>query len=280
MVGSVGERATVRFDELGGYYTLVLPAQAGKPLGCGPALGPAHAPPGGCQFCPGREHDMGAALAVRGDPWTARASLNKWPVGSGHAVVVLSRRHVGLYDVTPAEWAAALEVVADLAAGPDAVVFANHGLDAGASQPHAHAQVMTIDGAGHPLGDLAAATGPGCVLCRDKLPDDVVFAIGGWVCLSPAAPRSSGELRLVADTHRDGWEPALGAALAMVLGRVRVVLGEVGLNVVFHLGPGAHAHVHVLPRPGPITVYRLGWDLSVSTDPSAYAAALVAAAVS
>ena len=277
MVESVGERATVRFDELGGYYTLVLPVQSGKPRRGGGALGPAQAPAGGCQFCPGREHDMGALVAERGDPWSARAALNKWSVGSGHAVVVLSRRHVGLYDVTAPEWAAALEIMADLAAGPDAVVFANHGLDAGASQPHAHAQVMTIDGLGHPLGDLAATSGPGCVLCPDKLAGDVVFAVGGWVCWSPAAPRTSGELRLVADTHRDAWEPALGAVIVAALVRVRAVLGDVGVNLVFHLSPGAHAHVHVLPRTTPITVYQLGWNLSVSTDPAAYAAALVAA---
>jgi UDPglucose--hexose-1-phosphate uridylyltransferase len=265
----------MHFDELGGYWACVTPPQLGKPIRFDRRPVPFDDDPADCPFCPGNEAACGIETARRGQPWQVRAVENRWPVTERHEVVVLTPdHHGGIYAMGASQWALAFDLMAERVAtmpGGDALVFVNHGREAGASLPHAHAQIVGFDPPhAAPAAERTACAAGRCVLCRigHSPPPTTVHApdhaTGGWVTWVPPAPRLGGEIRVAAGDHGGTWDAAgLGAALADVLAAIAAAAGPVACNLVVHAWRGGHLHLHVYPRFETMTVYDLGWGVPV-----------------
>jgi UDPglucose--hexose-1-phosphate uridylyltransferase len=129
--------------------------------------------PAGCPFCPGNEsHTRPTIRAIeREGAWVARAFANKWPAlvveealgtweegpytvtsGTGaHEVIVEAPEHAPLHQLPLERTEDALRLavarLSDLRGDRRLQVlqwFRNHGVGAGASQPHPHSQVMGL----------------------------------------------------------------------------------------------------------------------------------------
>jgi len=160
----------------------------------------------------------------------------------------------------------------------------NYGREAGASLDHPHAQVLGIPFVPGEVDDeLAAFGGPdGCPLCRAVVVEEsegirVVGADDRAVALSPFWAGSPFELVVVPRRHvarlDEGDDADLGAVGGLVrdaLGSIRLVLGDVAYNLVFHAAPhhhddAFHWHVHVLPRTSTIAGFEQGTGVLINT---------------
>ncbi len=79
-------------------------------------------------------------LVVRELSETHLAVLNKFPVLADHLLIVTRRFETQESPLGPADFAAAWQGLAEI----DALVFYNSGLEAGASQPHKHLQLVPL----------------------------------------------------------------------------------------------------------------------------------------
>lgn len=309
--GRLGAMAELREDPVTGRTVLLAPGRAARPTTTAPV--PASvAPPADCPFCPGHETETPPELARTGPGapdtpgWRLRVVPNLYPivgggpgVGGSHEVVVLATEHDR--DLARLDDAEATELFgllrerarAHAAAGRAHVqTLVNHGRAAGASIAHPHAQLLAVDlvppavrahhersaaaGADPVATDRATAvTHDGLVLDAD--------AVWAW---SPRAAASPYETRLsapdagcrFADTP-DATLAALARATRDVVRGIRVLLGDVAYNVVWHDGPtpGALAapgpaprwYLTVVPRISTVAGFELGTGLFVNVlDPT------------
>lgn len=169
----------VRQDPLTGDTVVLVterPFERRPPLGAGPG-------PEECPFCPGHEAHTCPTIADRRDPtgWVARAFANRRPVlvveeplaervdgpyaavsGTGaHEVVVEAPEHAPLHHLPQQRSEDALHLAAararDLRGDTRLAVvqwFRNHGVGAGASQAHPHAQLVGLPVVPRRIGSL------------------------------------------------------------------------------------------------------------------------------
>jgi UDPglucose--hexose-1-phosphate uridylyltransferase len=176
-------------------------------------------------------------------------------------------------------------------------VFKNHGVAAGASMEHGHAQLIAL-----PIGpagvreELDGAsryrerTGR-CVFCdllvaERREGSRIVLDDGDVVVLAPWAPRVPHETWLVPARHEAAFEEtgdamlgALARALRETLARLRRALGAPDYNLVLHTAPcGAapradyHWHLEVLPRLVTLGGFEWGTGVTINTMPPEEAA--------
>ncbi|HSL60058.1 MAG TPA: HIT domain-containing protein, partial [Acidimicrobiales bacterium] len=143
----------------------------------------------------------------------------------------------------------------------------NYGREAGASLEHPHAQVLGIPFVAGEIGDevhALADTGP-CLICRIVESEEdvgvrIVAADEHAVVISPFWAGAPYEMLVIPRHHvgslalgDEAGRASVGRLLRDALGRLRMVLGDVAYNLVFHTEPHHHEgtfhwHVHVLPR--------------------------------
>lgn len=160
----------------------------------------------------------------------------------------------------------------------------NYGREAGASLEHPHAQVLGIPFVAGEIGDELRALDdtaacPMCTVVDAELHEGVrvVAADERSVVISPYWAGSPYEMLVVPRDHAGSLPAATDEALGAVgrhlrdaLGRLRLVLGDVAYNLVFHTEPHQHTgrfhwHVHLLPRTSTIAGFEQGTGVLINT---------------
>lgn len=251
-----------------------------------------------CPFCYGHENKTPAEVyALRPDAspanqpgWRVRVIPNKFPVLGIEGQI--ETRGEGLYDVK--NGIGAHEVIietpdhdrhpADLRPGELAdvfrafrsrlidlrrdrrfrhiVIYKNHGLEAGATIPHTHSQLLALPITPPHLRIALQASQKyfrykeRCLMCdllAQELDDGrrLVRVDSEFAVFAPFASRHPFSLRIVPRRHchdfalmTDQILNALGETMHDILGRLRVVLRDPPFNLVLHNAPST------LPRPG------------------------------
>lgn len=287
--------ADLRRDRLTGTTTLVVApwttAKAADPSPLGLEM-PSGSNP--CPFCPEqlddaslRADDVTASVAGAGHrPWAAVAMRNRWPHtldSSAAEVVVLSRDHESHLatmhhdDAVLALGLLVKRAEAQRARGCHPLVFVNYGVNAGASQPHPHGQVI-----GLPAPDpLSAAEAPAlvrgsCVLCEPVGGARLVARLPGVAVVTPEAPVVDYDQVVLLEGHAMLDLDALARGVVAALRALWSVTGPVAYNLVFHLD--GHAHVHVTPRTVRHSAYGLAGIQICYVEPAQATARLAAAA--
>ncbi|MBI5066653.1 MAG: galactose-1-phosphate uridylyltransferase [Deltaproteobacteria bacterium] len=324
----------IRRNPVTGEWVVMAPERARRPQPAGPAAVPAARPrrSADCPFCPGNEAQTEptayrepdgewevrsfanrfSLLAAAGEPWLREEGLRATAAAVGpHEVVCESRRHdLSLARLEPPAVARVVRAwharFAAFHADPRVAfvsLFKNQGLEAGASQEHAHSQVV-----GLPLVPAVfaerqararhhhAATG-GCLLCRileEEMRDGgrLVHATEHFVTFVPWAALSPYHLWLFPRRHAGSFAAALpeelvdlGAHLRAVLGGIAGALGDPAFNLVVQSdGPGVagdpalHWYLSVVPRVGRAAGFELGTAMYVNPSRPEDCAALLRAA--
>lgn len=293
----------------------------------------------GCPFCPGREGlTPPEILAYRPEGtkgpntpgWSLRVVPNKFPalqiegdlgrVGVGifdkmngvgaHEVIIETPTHAGNLAVLPAKsvenvcWAFK-ERVSDLAKDRRfeyALVFKNHGAQAGATLEHPHSQLIALPIV--PLqvkGELQGARShfsqrERCIWCdilRQEIEehDRVVVENEDFVALCPYAPRFPFETWILPRRHSGRYEESsarefqnLAQILSDFLRRLAGILNNPPFNFVLHnapfrpqvgdgmLGEYFHWHFEVMPTLTTIAGFEHGTGFHINPVPPEEAA--------
>ncbi len=308
---AVALAADLRKDPLTASTSIVVPVWDVEKA-ANPAPVPLEMPLGStpCPFCPEQMADpvtsAGEETARAGGgapsrPWSAMALRNRWPNTTdpeAAEVVVLSDVHgAHLLDMALDDAETALRLVVERAEvqrrrGLYPLVFVNHGVNAGSSQPHPHGQVLGLSRP-DPLAthEAPALTGGRCVLCEPVPAERVVARLEGVSIVMPDAPTVDYEQRVVLETHHldtrhldtrhldshgGAWPRALGAGIGVALRALWTVTGPVAYNLLFHLD--RHPHVHVTPRSARHSGYELAGIAACYVDPSSATTRLAEAA--
>ena len=277
--------ADVRTDPLTGATSLVVPrwdvAKAANP-----AAVPLEMPPGStpCPFCPEQMADpstrAGEETARAGGDggtraWSAMSLRNRWPntTDPDAAEVVLLTdahdRHLLDLPLDDAEVAVALlgeRAEAQRWRGLHPLVFVNHGLNAGSSQPHPHGQVLGLQVRDPLAVREVPALAPGrCVLCAPVRDGALVAQLDGVAIAMPVAPTVDYEQVVVLDERETSDPRAVARGIGVALRALWSVTGPVAYNLLFHLD--GHVHVHVAPRAARHSGYELAGIGTCYVDP-------------
>jgi len=265
-----------------------------------------------CPFCEGRESQTPPELfadrvdggAPNSPGWRVRVVPNKYPalelstvgtpvrsadtdffqsmpgIGSHEVIIETPDHHRTLTEMSDEEIVRVLNVCRErmrtLREDPRiryAIVFKNHGAQAGATREHGHAQLIAlpivpdfvreeVDGA----RAYFAGTNR-CVFCdvlREEraAKDRVILEHGQVVAIAPYASRSPFETWLVPKHHGAAFEDApapvvadMAGALKAVLERINRALHTPPYNLIVHTAPfgggdaeSFHWHVELMPR--------------------------------
>ena len=296
--------AELRYDALTGRLVLLAPGRAARPHTFPPPAPGATATPADCPFCPGHEGMTPPEVYRTGDGgpdtpgWRVRVVPNLFPIVGGtdagpgatgaHEVVVLSPSHDDSF--AQLDRRQAVEVVTvlrdrvrhHLSAGHAFVqVAVNHGLAAGASIAHPHAQVVALDLVPPAAADaLDRFEGARTDLVLTDLDGDGDLRLfdGPVAAWCPRAASTPFELRVALrargarfDEVTDGVVEEVAVVTRDVLARLSAALGDVPYNLVVHTaphgaGPGSfHWYVEVQTRTAVPAGFEQGTGILVNT---------------
>jgi UDPglucose--hexose-1-phosphate uridylyltransferase len=258
-------------------------------------------------------------------PWTVRVFPNRFPAllsgeeiqssGEGlydrmngvgvHEVVVESPDHDARMGRLPEDAVAdVLRAYHDrlLALRQDArleygMVFKNHGAAAGASLEHPHSQLISLPIVPEMVQEELAGAAryhrmkkrcPWCDVVRQERRDGirVILDTGGFLALSPFAPRVPFETWVLPSAHQEAFEDlrtdevqGLAGLLREVMARLERLLGDPAYNWILHTAPfrgGArgpfHWHFELMPRLTPLAGFEWGTGLFINPTPPEEAA--------
>lgn len=287
----------VRYDALADRTVIVATGREARPH---QFRASAPSDDGICPFCPGAEAmtppeitRLGAADDVTG--WQIRVFPNLYPIVRNHEVVVFTPDHNVSFGMLTDDAAVATLLVlrdrvrAHLDAGHrSSVAIINHKREAGASLPHAHAQVLATDFL--PPG-IAAATARAASSSSDLLHDDAIAGhalheYDGARSWCPHASMTPYQLRVAHDASSarfdlapDDQVAATAVGLRDALGRLARAVDDPPYNVVVHSAPAGvdrfRWYVEVTPRLAIVAGFEIATGLFVdSVDPEAAARTL------
>ncbi|MEO6866622.1 MAG: hypothetical protein ABI200_01220, partial [Gaiellales bacterium] len=206
---------TLHEDPITGEPRLIAPGRNAR-------LGPR---PSGCPFCPGHEDttppetgrvDAGPYVledpAVAHSTWAARSFPNLFPLTDPHEVLVPSPRHVTAWrDLTLPELEAGIHLLlqrrkAMLQPGRYVHAFVNDGVEAGASLPHVHAQLVSVPAGGHAerLTKGVRSRDGSCAMCGLVGSHDSPYLVergNHYAIVAHPMPRLAGSLLVAPITH-------------------------------------------------------------------------------
>ncbi len=269
---------TLHEDPITGELRLVAPGRSAR-------LGPR---PSGCPFCPGNEDTtppetgrVAARTHVLEDDsvdstWSSRAFPNLFPLTDPHEVLVPSPRHVTAWrELTLPELEAGLELLlqrraAMLAPGRYVHAFVNDGVEAGASLPHVHAQLVSVPAGGHAerLTHGVRGLDGRCALCDLVGDHDSPYLVERgmhYAIVAHPMPRIAGSLLVTPVEHDNAISDEPPAELAALLLRaLQAVHDDASLNmwVVADESTNAHWYLELQPR----TAYLAGVELALGLN--------------
>ena len=310
----------VRVDPLTGLKTIIAGARADRPNALFAVEPDAPIDPATDPFAPGHEDQTPPTLYSDGTPWRVRAFANKYPALIGDAQVPERDAHPDLYTARPAAGAHevivnAAEPVTNLAAlSTEQVILAvdtwrerirahahaackhlivNERREAGASLPHTHAQLYTLDFVPAAIarererfGAYAVRTMGGNLL-GDYVQEEVrrrerIVAIDDEaVLMAPYASSTPFHLILAPRKTRARFEdegPTGAALLHDALRRLKARLGaSPPLNLWVRTAPSGAEHfcwrIEIQPRLASLAGLELGTGVHLCIVPPEQAAA-------
>ena len=169
-------------------------------------------------------------------------------------------------------------------------IFLNHGVEAGASQPHPHSQIITS-----PLIDVDLSSGltnskkyfrknKKCLSCemakwekKDK--QRIVYENDDFLAICPFAPKLAFEVIITPKKHlpyfekiTEGQKKTLAAALSVTVKKICKGLGDPAFNFYLHTSPCDgkdysyyHWHLTIMPRGAVFAGFELGARIEIST---------------
>lgn len=250
-----------------------------------------------CPFCPGNEDPLEEILAERGPApesgWLARALTNKYPMlkpaAGRHEVLLGSPRHVErISDLTRGElerllllWQERLESCRADPRGLWPVSFLNQGRQAGASQPHLHAQLI-----GWPREPEAwrerreRLRHADCALCAQlrAVESIEVARTGDMRALLPLTSRT-GVVRIAPIDHVPSPRRLIdaGALVHRICFALEATFPAGDLNLLLFAwrpdaAPDAHWHLDIVPRTAGLAGFELSTRIVAATlDPARFA---------
>ena len=311
----------IRENLITGEWVIIAPERAKRSKDLLTRTMPVEPPPflAECPFCPGNEAASEERFRLEGDDgqWLLRSVVNKFSVlspsgevtrpgcvppgevsvnGVGlHEVLVESPRHNDLMSSYPV---AHLERILDtyrqrfleFYADPrvrHVIIFKNHGVEAGASQPHPHSQIVGLPIVPGQVVDrlersrrFYAKTGQclACTLIANELAQGcrIVAENSDYVAFIPHAALSPYHLWIFPKAHSLSFSdqlalPALAEILHTVLAKVCGMLGNPPFNLVVRsLGPqemdSSHFHwyIPIVPRVNKMAGFELGTGMYVN----------------
>ena len=296
----------IRFDPFTGASVIV--AAGRRSISRAPAPAPSlPSPPGRCPFCPEHEDDTEVVThEERGADgrWLVRVVRNRFPLvrpdlplaRGEHEVIVETPEHdADLTTLGAAQLARVLRVyrhrVRALSERPGAaavVLFRNRGRSAGSSQPHPHAQVVSLPMVPQELELRAARAASvyrerGVSVLSAALEEErraqvrVVSDEAGWLVHCPFASARAFETRLAPTFEcerfaalQDAQLDTLAAALGPVLRAHADVSGSAEYNLVVRepalaLRQGSYFVIDIISRHGGRAGFELGAGTHVCT---------------
>jgi UDPglucose--hexose-1-phosphate uridylyltransferase len=169
-------------------------------------------------------------------------------------------------------------------------IFHNHGLEAGASQPHPHSQIITT-----PLMDVDLQKslsnseryfkkGKKCIYCEmndweEKTKKRVVFENKDFLAICPFASKAAFEVIISPKHHLSNFERiteqekwSLAEAFQVVLKKLYKALNDPPYNFYLHAAPCDgkdysyyHWHWTILPKTGIWAGFEIGTRMEIST---------------
>jgi UDPglucose--hexose-1-phosphate uridylyltransferase len=326
----------IRHNRLTGEWVIIAPERAKRGSNLASVAPPAEIPAydAACPFCPGNktvaDGERGERYRCAGADgrWLIRSVVNKFSVlsptgevaspgcagkdeetvnGIGlHEVLIEAPQHnavMALFPVGQVErvLAAYLDRFRAFYADPrirHVIVFKNHGADAGASQQHAHSQIVGIPIVpGQVVDRLERArrflveTGQ-CLVCSliaEEPGSRVIAENGQFVALLPYAALSPYHLWIFPKVHAASFSelpeealPALAEILHTVLAKIHGLLANPAFNLVIRsLGPAErdaehfHWYISIVPRVNRSAGFELGTGMYVNpSSPEVCAEAL------
>lgn len=324
-------RPMLRADPVSGRWVIIAPQRAERPGEDPPTELPPPIDP--CPFCAGNEVETEPSLAsytLSGSarPWDVRVVPNRFPAlraegeieerergiyrersGVGaHEVFIESAEHlVDLGELPVEQLTAVLHAWRDriraLREDPRlrcAMVFKNHGVDAGSSIAHVHSQLIALPVVPTRLEEeLTGArvyfeAHRRCVFC-DMLAQDleegerVVYANEETVVIAPYASRSAFEMWMLPRSHEPWYEDAtrrgfesLADALHVALRKLNGALDHPPFNLMLHSAPfyeGSmehyHWHLELIPIVTKVAGFERGTGFYINPTPPEDAARLL-----
>ena len=228
-------------------------------------------PPGECVFCPEHAPLYEKEIFRIGSPdhWDAIVIRNAYPFDTGqHDLVVCSPQHSWAPHTSTVEHLRRLCELRRLH-GSNILAATGHswlstwlsyGVAAGASQPHAHIQLLSFASMLPRVADELSAVGsePTCGLCLSTHTELLSNEFGKLILSAPGAT-------LVASgPDHGGWSAEAEAhTLAAALRLMLTVHGPCAYNITWHTEPAfpGHPHLHVSVRgqPPPAATFLEGW---------------------
>jgi len=169
-------------------------------------------------------------------------------------------------------------------------VFHNHGVEAGASQPHPHSQIITS-----PLIDVDLRNGLAnskkyyqknkkCLSCEmikweRKDGERLVFENADYIAICPFAPKSAFEVIVTPKKHAayfekttDSQRKNLAEVFSVAVKKICKGLGDPAYNFYLHTAPADgkdypyyHWHWTIMPRTSTMAGFELGARIEIST---------------
>jgi len=256
------------------------------------------------------------------DGWWVKVIKNKFPIvegticgvevqngpytiqeGAGYHEVIITRDHDrSLAQMTSEEVLGVVNVyierykkLQELDCANYILVFHNHGVEAGASLPHPHSQIIAVpvippDVRRSLVGSEKYYEEKGeCVHCamlaweRDEKVR-IVYENAHMIVISPYVPRDEFEVRIYPKVHSSFVQKSsqeeitsLAEALRVTLKKIHISLSNPAYNFFLHTAPARdskhhdhyHWHVEILPKPPtPHAGFEMGTGIDVSmVDP-------------
>lgn len=318
----------MRYDEVSKDWVVIAPGRGKRPEAHKRQRIILHVDQNDCPFC-NINGQSGALLVsangkkVTGEfpaDWTLAVIPNKFPAfcatdkktvckqhigpvyhlmdAVGFCEVVVTRdhdKHIGLMEVTRVEEIIAAYRERYLALkGKKFVnyisIFHNHGVEAGASQPHPHSQIITS-----PLIDVDLRNGLAnskkyfrknkkCLNCemtawekKDKA--RIVYENADFMAICPFAPKLAFEVIVTPKKHlpyfekiTDSQKKNLAEALSVTIKKICKGLGDPAYNFYLHTAPSDgkdysyyHWHMTIMPRGAVFAGFELGARIEIST---------------
>ena len=216
----------------------------------------------------------------------------------GFCEVIITRdhdKHIGMMEVSRVE-----EVMAAYQARYRALkgnkfvkyisIFHNHGVEAGASQPHPHSQIITS-----PLIDVDLRNGlenskkywrkhKKCLACEmtaweKEVGERLVYENADFIASCPFAPKAAFEVIITPKKHSAYFEDISGSErknlaeiFSVSIKKIYKALGDPAFNFYLHTAPADgkdygyyHWHWTIMPRTAVFAGFELGARIEIST---------------
>jgi UDPglucose--hexose-1-phosphate uridylyltransferase len=245
-----------------------------------------------CIFCPGMEKvlEKPSQEVLQNGKWILRAVPNKFPIFRNHEIIVETPRHVvNVDEELPDHIEELFRFYSDRyksIAGRKGVkyvqLFTNRGQKAGASQVHAHSQIIGLPFMPKMLADELNSIekhkkkSSDCLFCKtikkEKKSRRFVYENKSFVAFCRYAPRHAYEVGIFPKSHVNDLSDIdfrdAADAYRKCVHAIHLALNNTDMNIIFHQMKqiSYHAHINILPLTETVGGLERGAGVYVNHD--------------